>query len=58
MSDIDQHVAARLAAALIDKHIVDDGATLGEKAERAVELYLACLQAIRLADAGDARTTS
>ncbi len=49
MSDTDQHVASRLAAALIDKHIVDDGATLTEKAERAVELYLACLKAIRAA---------
>ena len=51
VSDTDRTVAALLAAALIDKHIVDDGATLAEKAERAVELYLACFQAIRTAEA-------
>jgi hypothetical protein len=51
VSDTDKTVAALLAAALIDKHVVDDGATLTEKADRAVEVYLACFQAIRAAGA-------
>ncbi len=51
MSDTDKTVAALLAAALIDKHIVDDGATLPEKAERAVDVYLACFRAIRAVEA-------
>ena len=51
MSDTDKTVAALLAAALIDKHVVDDGATLTEKADRAVEVYLACFQAIQAAGA-------